>query len=186
MEMSTHGSVAGPFASERPVVAIEFFGHPYPFLARMVERFGGGGLGSFLEKLTIDSISRRNPRNRDYMRALLANAGLADACVVTAERRALDRQSLQSAGTIVLLWPDGNGTGWLGIEQQVFNQTPDTTRIVVLNGRRRQFELSRRSWLGYLGRRALEKSLLAEAAFFAVFVVTSPFLVVWDRLRGRN
>ena len=185
--MSTHGSVAGPVASAGPVVAIEYFGHPYPGLARLVERIGGGALRGFLEKLTIDSISRRNPRNRDYMRALMASAGFSNPQLLTADADgSLDRGSLQQATTIVLLWPDGNGTGWRSIEQQVFSQTPNTTRIVVLNGRRRQFELSRSSWLGYLGRRALEKSLLAEAAFFVVFVMTSPFLVVWDRLRGRD
>jgi hypothetical protein len=176
---------AGPAVG--PTEAIEYWGHPYPYLSRLVERLGSSGGRRLLDKLTIDSISRRNPRNRDYMRALVATEGLSEADVVVADAKApaVDPNRLKSAATILLLWPDGNGTGWWPVEQQVFRETPRTARILVMNGRRRRFELSTGCWFGYLLRRVVEKSLAGELAFFAVFVVTSPFLVAWDRLRGR-
>ena len=169
-------------------VAIEYWGHPYPFLARLVERGRGRALHRFLHKLTIDSISRRNPRNREYMLALMANSGLGESQLLTAASNAatFDRARLAAAKDIVLLWPDGNGTGWRSVERLVFAEARRDARIFVLNGRRRRFELSAGAWRGFLWRRAVEKTLLLEFVFSVVFVVTSPFLVLADVLRGRD
>jgi hypothetical protein len=98
----------------------------------------------------------------------------------------LDRRALRKARAVVLLWRDGNGTGWFPIERRVFGDINGDARLLVLNGRRRQFELTRRAWSSYVMRRAIGKSLIPETLFMLWFVVTSPFLMTWDLLRGHR
>ena len=60
------------------------------------------------------------------------------------------------------------------------------TRVLVLNGRQRLFELTPSTWRAYLLRRALEKSFIFEGVFAVVFLIGTPFLIVWDWMRGRR
>ena len=98
----------------------------------------------------------------------------------------LDGRMLRKLRAVVLLWRDGNGTGWFPIERRVFGEVNGDARLLVLNGRRRQFELTRSVWSAYLMRRAVGKSLIPETLFTLFFVVTSPFLLTWDLLRGHR
>ena len=142
-------------------------------------------LGGFLE-------FRRYPRSWEYMNALLSrhisNAHLTtakrfDADVNVASLPDVDWQRLRQ---IVLLWPDANGTGWSMIERWVFRHKTFETGVYVLNGRGRLFELTRPGWRRWRLKRFLEKSFLAEIGFLLFFLVTSPFLSLWDAVTRRR
>ncbi len=87
---------------------------------------------------------------------------------------------------IILLWPDGNGMGWFGIERKVFRAKNANARVYVLNGRKRLFELQRRLWRRYKLRRFLEKSFLLESGLLVVFLLTAPVLALWDLAFGAD
>jgi len=178
-----------PSSSSNPArrVAVLYDAHPYPWLASLAARLNSRGFGRFVERLVVDSASRRNPRPQAYMRALLqTDPGGVAALVECAGPEALDPQAVSSADEIILLWPDGNGCGWRPLERAIFRHKSPSATVRVLNGRRRAFELSRAAWQGYVWRRALEKSLVGELAFFVVFLVSSPFMVAWDAITGRE
>ena len=175
-------------ADEKPpspeeVLYLDYVGHPYPLFSRIP------GLGAVVNRLTADSIQRRHPREADYMLALIRQAH-GDEYVARVQpithADQVDSRALRRLRAVVLLWRDGNGTGWFPIERRVFSGISGDARLLVLNGRRRQFELTRRAWSSYLMRRALGKSLIAEAMFTVWFVVATPFLFTWDLLRGHR
>ena len=165
---------------------IDYDGGPYPFLERLAKR--GTPVRRFVERLSLDSASRRNPRNQEYMRKLAAEQPAADSSswLTVHDPGALDRQRLASARRIVLLWRDANGTGWTRIERAIFERKAPDARVMVLNGRRRQFELTPADWRGHKFRRAVEKSLIPEAALAATLVAVGTALVGWDVIRGKN
>jgi hypothetical protein len=86
----------------------------------------------------------------------------------------------------VLLWPDANGTGWAPIARHIFRRKCPSTGVFVLNGRQRVLVLTPLEWAGFTWRRALEQTLAMELVFGMVFVVITPWLALWDRLRGRS
>jgi hypothetical protein len=123
------------------------------------------------------------------MRELVAAASgevPASAIVQVPPGQGLPQIQWDSVSEIVLLWPDGNGLGWGRLEREVFRRKQPSTRLTVLNGRRRSFVLNRGQWRTTRVRRFIEKSLVTEAAFTVVFAVTSPFLLAWDMARGRR
>jgi hypothetical protein len=48
------------------------------------------------------------------------------------------------------------------------------------------FELTGSIWWRWRIKRFLEKSFLAEMGFLLVFLMTSPFLSLWDAIRRRR
>jgi hypothetical protein len=147
------------------------------------------GVGAFVGRLSDDSIFRRHPRDTQYMRDLVAHAHGAEYVPRIREvtrAKALGREALGDRRAVVLLWRDGNGTGWLPLESRVMRYKSPTTRVLVLNGRRRQFELTGNAWAAFLLRRFMGKSLIVEALFAVAFVVSSPLLAAWDRARGHR
>ena len=179
-------SSSAPDARRR--IAIAYEGHPYPWLSGLAARIRSRGFNRFLQRLAVDSASRRNPRSAGYMRALLQTSypGGGPPIVECAEPAAIDSRAVAAADDIVLLWPDGNGCGWLAVERFVFRHKAPGATVRVINGRRRAFELPRSAWRSCLWRRAIEKSLAGELACFVVFLVSSPFMVAWDAIRGRE
>jgi hypothetical protein len=168
------------------ILYLDYTGSPYPFLSRWSRV---PGVGAFVSRLTDDSIFRRHPRDAAYMRDLVRHAHgeeYAGRIRQINGADAIDEGMLRSLRAIVLLWRDGNGTGWSPIERRVFRNVSGSARVLVLNGRRRQFELTPRARRAYLVRRALGKSFVVEAAFLVGFLVTSPFLLLWDQARGHR
>lgn len=132
---------------------------------------------------------RRNPRTVDYMKQLARQAypDIDPAQLVdVGDDRPVSLRGWDVIDEIVLLWPDGNGTGWSAIEREVFRRKRPTARVTVLNGRRRSFTLTHRAWRHAQWRRALEKTFVVEFGVLALFLVTSPLLALWDRLRGKK
>jgi hypothetical protein len=135
-------------------------------------------------------LHRRNPRSLEYMERLAHQIHprfVAGQTHVVQEDRCLPPLAWHEVDEIVLLWPDGNGTGWTAIERQVFRQKTPATPVRVLNGRGRFFLLTRPVWRGSRWRRFLEKSLVPELGILVLFLITSPWLALWDiALRRRN
>lgn len=168
------------------VLYLDYAGPPYPSLSRLA---AVPVVGALLKRLTSDSIFRRHPRDAEYMRNLVTHAHGAQyvqRVQQVTNPHDLDRHALKALCAVVLLWRDGNGTGWLPIELHVLRYRAEGARVLVLNGRRRQFELTPSAWAAYLLRRFLGKSLAAEALFVVAFVIATPFLFVWDRAQGRR
>jgi hypothetical protein len=170
----------------KEILYVDYTGSPYPQLSRWSRV---PGVGAFVSRLTDDSMFRRHPRDAAYMRDLVRHAHgeeYADRIRQVSGPEGLDEGVLRSLRAIVLLWRDGNGTGWRPIERRVLRHISGSARVLVLNGRRRQFELTPGARRAYLLRRALGKSFVVEAAFFVGFVLTSPFLLLWDQARGHR
>ena len=127
---------------------------------------------------------RANPRSADEMQNLLVerfpgtrfaevDAGSLDAAVPT------------DATRIVLLFPDATGLGCAWMARTAARRAPNAS-LIVLNGRRRQFELDGRSRLALAGRRFLERTMMVEFVAGGVILIATPFLLVFDFVRGRK
>ncbi|MFH1737695.1 MAG: hypothetical protein ABIH23_01715 [bacterium] len=144
--------------------------------------------GQFL-KLAHILENRRNPRGLAYMKQLAQRVFPdfnPEQCVVIEEGCTLPPMDWKVIEAIVLLWPDGNGTGWTTIERGIFRHKAPAAQVSVLNGRGRLFVLNRTEWFGFRWKRLLEKSLALELGFALIFIVTTPWLVIWDLMRGRR
>lgn len=86
---------------------------------------------------------------------------------------------------VVLAWPDSIGYGWTWWELKTFFRLGGMRNLRVLTGRNREFSLSFRLWLGFVGRRVMEKAWVGEVVFALGFVLLSPIFVLSDFLRGR-
>ena len=127
---------------------------------------------------------KANPRDEEYMRALFAERYPRGAFV-----RASDegwRSELPAADTVVLLYPDSNGIDFSGLEAEVGRLKKTWATVRVLNGRRRDFVLSRAVRRGLRRRRFIERAMLGEALATLLFVAATPFFVVSDLVRGRR
>jgi hypothetical protein len=91
-----------------------------------------------------------------------------------------------AADRVVLLWPDANGVGWSQVEKNVFRRIGSNTRLMVLNGRRRFFELSRGRWLVWRLRRFLDKWFIGDLFALVLLLSIAPVLWAFDRLKGRR
>ena len=133
--------------------------------------------------------NRRNPRNLAYMKHLTQRVFPdfdQDRWVVIEDGCNLPRMDWRVVEDIVLLWPDGNGTGWTAIERELFRQKLPSAQVNILNGRGRLFVLNRTEWFGFRWKRLLEKSLVFELVFALVFIFITPWLVIWDLMRGKR
>ncbi|HYE16225.1 MAG TPA: hypothetical protein VD968_17435 [Pyrinomonadaceae bacterium] len=126
---------------------------------------------------------KANPRSETYMRALFKERYPEGRFVSTAEDW---KARLASADTVVLLYPDSTGLGFSRVEREAFAGKKEWATVRALNGRRRDFVLSRRVLRQLRRRRFLEVTMLGEAAVVVPFVVVTPFFVLSDFVRGRR
>ena len=124
---------------------------------------------------------KANPRDKDYMRARLAEHR-PEASFVDATANPNWADALAGAGEVVLLYPDAIGIGFGAIERRL----PGHARITVLNGRRRVFALDRPTRRRLMLRRFLERTMLLECVFGIGLLVATPFLLSVDLARGRR
>ncbi len=152
--------------------------HDYP------SWLGKGFLRPAFNLLSKASNYKRNPRDERYMKDLVESVFLNDYQWV--EAKSLRSEILRKVEEIVMIWPDGNGYGWLWVEFRVFLWTDKNCKIMVLNGRRRYFQLTTQVWLAYWLRCFLERFWIGELIFSLIFVVVSPVMAGWDLLKGRK
>ena len=118
-------------------------------------------------------LRKSNPRSPEYMRELFA---------LRYPEGRIEETPPAGATAIVLLYPDAIGLGFGQIERRLPRGVP----VRVLNGRRRDFVLDRRTKAGLRTRRLLERTMTAEALFVAVLAAVTPFLLGADLVRGRR
>ena len=128
---------------------------------------------------------RRNPRDEDYMRRI-SDKVISKPFNMIDARYGLHRDHIQSANEIVLLWPDAIGAGWSDIEYKVFKYRSPGVQVWCLNGRRRYFQLTKFTLIGFRTRRMIERLWIGEIVFAVALIVVAPTLVVLDLIRGRN
>ena len=129
-------------------------------------------------------IANAGVRDREYMMALFTSH-FPNGTVVDIEDGRIPPEIGASADNIVLLFADAIGMDFGDIERNVARRWP-SRRVLVLNGRRRFFDLDAPMRRKLALRRILEATRLPELAFFAVFLVATPVLLVIDALRGRR
>ena len=128
---------------------------------------------------------KANPRDEAYMRALFAERYPAGV-VVNAGEGDDWRREVAAADTVVLLYPDSTGIGFAGLEREVARVSKTWATVRALNGRRRDFVLSRATRRELRRRRLIERAMLGEAAAILLFAAATPLLVASDLLRGRR
>ena len=121
---------------------------------------------------------KANPRDEAYMRALFAER--------YPDGRLGGPEDVSGADRVVLLYSDAIGLGWGPVERSLMRRAAPGVEVRVLNGRRRDYVLDRRTRLRLELRRWLEMALVGEAVATAAFVLLAPVLLTWDVLRGRR
>jgi hypothetical protein len=127
---------------------------------------------------------KANPRDEAYMRALFAERYPGGVFTTTGGDDW--RRALPSADTVVLLYPDSNGINFSEVEREVARIKKTWATVRVLNGRRRDFVLSRAVRRALRRRRFVERAMLGEALAVFIFAAATPFFVASDLLRGRR
>lgn len=127
---------------------------------------------------------QRNARTEDYMIQVAQEQSVGEG--KWGDVSEFDRNQIQDAEEIVLIWRDANGLGWGREEMRLWLQKNSKTPIKVLNGRDRFFLLNPATWLGYLIRRFIERSYLGEAGLAFLLIASFPFLFIWDFGRGHR
>lgn len=121
-------------------------------------------------------------RNREYMVALFKSHFPGSPTVEATDGR-VPEDSIAGADAIVLLYPDSIGMDFGWIERTVRARWP-AKRLLVLNGRRRFFRLDAEMRRRLALRRFLERARLPEFAFFALFLVVTPVLLLLDAFKS--
>lgn len=164
-------------------------GKTYPHLEAWARSGHPSALKNTIVKLAEYLRNRRNPRSQAYMERLAKQNFPdfdADQIVMIEHTPELSNFDWDAVKDVVLLWPDGNGTGWTNIEREIFRRKPSAVRVVVLNGRRRQFVLKQADWRAFQWRRILEKTFPVEMSILLAFLIISPWLALWDFARGNR
>ncbi|MDT7603942.1 MAG: hypothetical protein QOF61_1939 [Acidobacteriota bacterium] len=128
---------------------------------------------------------KANPRDEAYMRALFAER-YPQGVFVNADDKPGWTEQLRDADTVVLLYPDSIGLHFAPLEAAIERGKKEWATVRALNGRRRDFVLSRQARKSLRRRRFLERSMLGEAVLTAAFAVVTPLFVVSDLVRGRK
>lgn len=129
--------------------------------------------------------TKANPRNEEYMQALFS-AFWPGGDFVNVNNDPDWHRQVPSADTVIFLYPDAIGLGFRPIESQIFKTKKTSAAVRVLNGRKREFLLSRSvRWRLYM-RRFLERWMLGEILALVIFLLATPVLLIPDLVRGRR
>ena len=130
---------------------------------------------------------KSNPRSLDYMQRLFVerfpDGKFYDVHEVDP---AILKSLIAVADEIVLLYPDAIGLGFSGIEKQVRHEASSMVCIHVLNGRKRNFLLSKTVQANLRKRRFLELTMLPEIIVGLLIVALTPFVLIVDLLKGKR
>lgn len=128
---------------------------------------------------------KANPRREAYMKELFEER-YPQGKFINADEQADWTEQMSLADVIVLLYPDSIGTKFSPIESFVKTNKKCWSTVRVLNGRRREFMLTRRAIRQLRLRRVLERSMLGEALAIVAFMAVTPLFIVSDLVRGRR
>lgn len=127
---------------------------------------------------------RANPRDTAYMQARLAEH-FPEASFVDVDSDPDWPRKVDGATTVVLLYPDSIGLGFAGLESRARRLAPEA-EFVVVNGRRRKFPFDSAARRRLYPRRFLEWTMLLEFFMGLGILIATPFLLVFDTVRGRS
>jgi hypothetical protein len=127
---------------------------------------------------------KANPRSSDYMKALFAERYPASTFLDTATGP-ISAATIARSSKVVLLFPDSIGLGYSRIERKVARDAPHAA-VEVLNGRRRQFVFNKRARRALRFRRFLEWTMLFEWLAGVALLLGTPFLLLFDFVRGKT
>lgn len=144
----------------------------------------GSPLKQVTSRLRKSMFSRANPRDAEYM-CSLCEERWGDAEFVEIES-ATAHDSIQRADIIVILYPDAIGQGFAKVERDIARLKHAKAEVRVLNGRRREFPLSAATLRSLRLRRFLERTMLGESLFTALFLLITPVLLLVDLATGRR
>ena len=123
---------------------------------------------------------KSNPRSESYMTALFLEK-YPKGVFCNIDKPSSVFKDVTPLDKVVLLYPDATGLGYGRIEKKFKSKD-----VWVLNGRKRQFQRTRKSWVKFKFLRFLEKTMIPEFIFMASFVVVTPLLLLVDLLRGKR
>ena len=155
-----------------------------PALDEEIAPFGGSYRGPLAKYRRVVWYTAA-PRTEQYMRDLF-RAVVPDGLFLNARTDHDWAQRAAAADRVVLLYPDSIGLGFWPLERKIGRLRKDWAAVRVLNGRRREFVLTRSVIAALRFRRALSRLLVGEALFTAAFVVATPVFLLQDVLRGRK
>jgi len=136
-----------------------------------------------VRKLSAHAHYRRNPRTWEYMERAAAEAFDEFAHSRIIEPDQMSGIDWKPISKVVLIWHDANGLGWAQIEARALRYVTPDTRVFVINGRRRVFELKKHR-KRLLLRRLLEKVFAMDLLATVMFVTLTPILLAVDLFRG--
>jgi hypothetical protein len=125
-----------------------------------------------------------NPRTEKYMQASFARRWPHGRFVIAAQQTL--PAEVRRATTVVKLYPDAIGRRLAWLDRAVSRQASSEATIIVLNGRGRSYLWSAAVRRRLAVRRLLESAMLMECAAVAVLFLATPFLLLWDTVRGRR
>lgn len=132
-----------------------------------------------VKRLAFATSFKSNPRSREYMENLFSRRFPNGKLLEKTQLR-----SVLGSATIVLLYQDSIGLGWTFTEFRLRIRL--RSKLVVLNGRGRLFELTLRDQLRLVLKRFLEKSMIPEVLFTVLFLPILPFVAAVDWMRGKR
>lgn len=127
---------------------------------------------------------KANPRSEEYMKSLFLGH-FPNGIYINADKDSEWESHISSADTVFLLYPDSIGVGFSKLESIVFKKRKIWAAVRILNGRKREFLLDKSTRRQLHLRRFLERWMLGESLAMAFFVVITPFILMFDWVRGR-
>lgn len=125
------------------------------------------------------------PRTREYMKNLFEKKYPTGSFLEVGNNTSWTDQ-VSDADSIVLLYPDPIGYGFNKIEKQILQLKDSRCALRALTGRRREILLNPRTRNALSFRRLIRQLMIVEILLSTLFVLVTPFLVVFDQLRGRK
>ncbi|MBN2010091.1 hypothetical protein JW960_12170 [candidate division KSB1 bacterium] len=125
---------------------------------------------------------KARPRREAYMQELFETY-YPDGIFINIDNEPDWQHHIVSASTIVLLYPDATGLGFMSVERTIWKQKRMWANIKVMNGRRRQFVINWSVYIQLLIRRILERTMLIELCATIPFVLITPILLLIDQRR---
>lgn len=151
------------------------------FLNTWPADFGRGPLSYYRRAVFYKS----NPRTKQYMKSLFMEFFPFGEFIDIGQDREWPTR-VKGTDMVALLYPDAIGMGFCKTEIDLKRIAPKGCKIFILNGRRRMVEFDRPTRRALYIRRLLERYMIGEMTAAVGIVLATPFLWLWDQLRGKK
>jgi hypothetical protein len=128
---------------------------------------------------------KARPRSEDYLRSMF-DQRYPSAAFIRVDGETGWHSSIADADVVVLVYADCIGLGCARLERQVGHHSRDWASVRVLNGRGRDFLLSRGELMSLRLRRVIARTMIVEWVLIALFLLATPLLMVWNVIGGKR